>query len=217
MQIKKSLVKVAATLVSSAAIGGILLVSSNNAHADSIYTVKAGDSVTKIDREFGMSNPTSIHKSVIACYATDHNYVSLGEKLDIVTDGGNKYIKPATEKEVKILPKSTADNNEVSVPAKSNSVVTSGVNNHTASNARSYTSGVSGSEAAAKSWIAYHESGNNWNARNGQYIGKYQITASYLHGDYSIANQERVVDNYVRNRYGSWNAAKSHWLSHNWY
>src|SRR5699024_3752430 len=36
-----------------------------------------------------------------------------------------------------------------------------------------YTSNVSGSDQAAKAWIAQRESSNNYNARNGQYIGKY--------------------------------------------
>ena len=47
----------------------------------------------------------------------------------------------------------------------------------------SYTSNVSGSEAAAKAWIAGRESGGSYSARNGQYIGKYQLSASYLGGD----------------------------------
>ena len=48
----------------------------------------------------------------------------------------------------------------------------------------SYTSNASGSEAAAKAWIAGRESGGSYSARNGQYIGKYQLSASYLGGDY---------------------------------
>ena len=81
----------------------------------------------------------------------------------------------------------------------------------------SYTSNVSGSEAAAKAWIAGRESGGSYSARNGQYIGKYQLSASYLGGDYSAANQERVADNYVKSRYGSWTNAQSFWQSNGWY
>ena len=81
----------------------------------------------------------------------------------------------------------------------------------------SYTSNVSGSEAAAKAWIAGRESGGSYSARNGQYIGKYQLSASYLGGDYSAANQERVADNYVESRYGSWTGAQSFWQSNGWY
>lgn len=78
-------------------------------------------------------------------------------------------------------------------------------------------SAVSGSEAAAKAWIANRESGGNYNARNGQYIGKYQLSAAYLGGNYSPAHQEQVADNYVKSRYGSWVNAKNFWVRHGWY
>ncbi|MCW6149496.1 LysM domain-containing protein, partial [Lactiplantibacillus plantarum] len=61
------------------------------------------------------------------------------------------------------------------------------------------------------------ESGGSYSARNGQYIGKYQLSASYLNGDYSAANQERVANRYVASRYGSWSNAKSYWLANGWY
>ena len=79
------------------------------------------------------------------------------------------------------------------------------------------TQAISSSEQAAKNWIANRESGGSYTARNGQYVGKYQLSASYLHGDYSPANQERVADNYVKSRYGSWVNAKNFWLRHGWY
>ena len=81
----------------------------------------------------------------------------------------------------------------------------------------SYTSNVAGNDAAAKAWIAARESGGNYGARNGQYVGKYQLSASYLNGDYSAANQERVADQYVASRYGSWSGAQAFWQSHGWY
>jgi len=81
----------------------------------------------------------------------------------------------------------------------------------------SYTSNASGSEAAAKAWIAGRESGGSYSARNGQYIGKYQLSASYLGGDYSAENQERVADNYVKLRYGSWTGAQKFWQTNGWY
>lgn len=80
-----------------------------------------------------------------------------------------------------------------------------------------YTSNATGSEAAAKAWIAARESGGSYSARNGQYVGKYQLSASYLNGDYSAANQERVADNYVKSRYGSWANAQSFWQANGWY
>ena len=81
----------------------------------------------------------------------------------------------------------------------------------------SYTSNIAGNDAAAKAWIAARESGGSYTARNGQYVGKYQLSAAYLNGDYSAANQERVADQYVASRYGSWSAAQAFWQSHGWY
>lgn len=80
-----------------------------------------------------------------------------------------------------------------------------------------YTSTVSGDEAAAKAWIANKESGGSYTAQNGQYYGKYQLSSSYLNGDYSAENQEKVADNYVISRYGSWTAAQQFWQTHGWY
>ncbi len=75
----------------------------------------------------------------------------------------------------------------------------------------------SSSDAAAKAWIANKESGGSYTARNGQYIGKYQLSASLLNGNYSAANQEQVANNYVNSRYGSWSAAQSFWQANGWY
>ncbi|HFI0463058.1 TPA: LysM peptidoglycan-binding domain-containing protein [Streptococcus suis] len=71
----------------------------------------------------------------------------------------------------------------------------------------------------AKEWIAMKESGGNYDIWNpsGKYYGRYQLTVSYLNGDLSPENQERVADEYVLNRYGSWEAAKEFWLQNNWY
>lgn len=80
-----------------------------------------------------------------------------------------------------------------------------------------YTSDVSGDEASAKEWIAQRESGGSYTARNGKYIGRYQLSSSYLGGDYSPAHQEEVADAYVKNRYGSWSAARAFWQRMGWY
>ena len=66
-------------------------------------------------------------------------------------------------------------------------------------------------------YIASRESGGSYSARNGQYIGKYQLSASYLHGDYSPANQERVARQYAISRYGSWQAAANFHRTHGWW
>lgn len=75
----------------------------------------------------------------------------------------------------------------------------------------------SSSEAAAKAWIASKESGGSYTASNGNYYGKYQLSLSYLNGDTSAANQEKVANSYVQSRYGSWTAAKAFWQANGWY
>ncbi|AXQ79654.1 LysM domain-containing protein [Streptococcus chenjunshii] len=78
-------------------------------------------------------------------------------------------------------------------------------------------SGLNTEDAAAKEEIAQHESGGDYTAQNGQYYGRYQLSVSYLNGDLSAENQERVADNYVNERYGSWTAALAFWHANGWY
>lgn len=77
--------------------------------------------------------------------------------------------------------------------------------------------GYTGSSSNAKEIIAQRESGGSYTATNGQYYGRYQLSSSYLNGDYSPENQERVADEYVSNRYGSWDAALDFWNANGWY
>lgn len=79
------------------------------------------------------------------------------------------------------------------------------------------TAPASSSDAEAKEWIAMKESSGSYTATNGQYYGRYQLTSSYLNGDFSPENQEAVADAYVAGRYGSWSAAKDFWLANGWY
>ena len=89
--------------------------------------------------------------------------------------------------------------------------------NTSTSSTSSYTSSLSSSEEAAKEWIVQKESGGSYTAQNGNYYGKYQLSISYLNGDLSAANQEKVADQYVASRYGSWTAVQAFWESHGWY
>ena len=78
-------------------------------------------------------------------------------------------------------------------------------------------SSLSNEDAEAKEWIAQKESSGSYTAQNGQYYGRYQLTITYLNGDLSPENQEKVANEYVTNRYGSWSAAKNFWLANGWY
>ncbi|MFT9004163.1 MAG: LysM peptidoglycan-binding domain-containing protein [Liquorilactobacillus hordei] len=85
------------------------------------------------------------------------------------------------------------------------------------SNEAAQATDLSNSEKVAQDYIVQHESGGNYNARNGKYIGKYQLDSSYLKGDYSAKNQDKVANQYVMQRYGSWTKAMEHWKKNSWY
>ncbi|KAF0395304.1 LysM peptidoglycan-binding domain-containing protein [Pediococcus pentosaceus] len=225
MSIKAKLSKLSIALLSGAALGAAMITTtSSSANADEIYTVKSGDTLSEISYAFGLNGDyNSLAK---ANNIKDANIIEVGQKL-VITNSGD--IKKATKSEVNTLPEvakntnaantttanttasTTTNKTNTTTVAKTNTVATSTPTTTTT------TSTVSGGEASAKAWIANKESGGSYSATNGQYVGKYQLSSSYLNGDYSAANQERVADNYVKSRYGSWSAAKSAWLSQGWY
>lgn len=191
------------------------------AHADTLIDanhvqVDAGDTLSDIAHKHN----TTVDQLAKDNNISDINMIHVGDKLVISSNGQNDNNVPATTNtSVQATGMNTVQNTAVNtgsqaVSQQGSAVATTGTNTNGGS---SYTSGVSGSEAAAKEWIAQRESGGNYGARNGQYVGRYQLSAAYLNGDYSPANQERVADQYVAQRYGGWQQAQAHWMSAGWY
>ncbi|WP_251575239.1 LysM peptidoglycan-binding domain-containing protein [Limosilactobacillus agrestimuris] len=183
---KKKLAKLTASI--GAVVFGVAATQAA-ANADTIYTVKSGDTLSSISYKFNKDN-SLVNKIAQQNSIKDINKIYVGQRLVIKSDG-----------EIQVAPSQTTTQKSTT----------------TNNGQQSATSTVSGSDAAAKAWIANRESGGNYGATNGQYIGKYQLSASYLNGDYSAANQERVADQYVASRYGSWTAAQQHWIANGWY
>ena len=217
MKLSKKAAKITAAIAGAVALGTVA--TATTASADSIYTVQSGDTLSGISYKLG-HDLTFVDTLASNNNIANKNLIYVGQKLVIKDDGE---VAPATQQQVETLPSAntTTQNNQTSSAATTNnSVAQTATATTSASNAASYinyTSSVSGNDAAAKAWIAARESGGSYSAQNGQYIGKYQLSASYLNGDYSAANQERVADQYVASRYGSWSAAQSFWQSHGWY
>ncbi|MDD6432180.1 MAG: LysM domain-containing protein [Lactobacillaceae bacterium] len=206
MKLSKKAAKITAAIAGAVALGTVA--TATTANADSIYTVQAGDTLSGISYKLG-HDLTFVDTLASNNQIADKNVIYVGQKLVIKDDGE---VAPATAQQVATLPAATSQNTTgqtqtSQAPAQQTATATT----------TNYNSGVSGNDAAAKAWIAGRESGGNYGARNGQYVGKYQLSASYLNGDYSAANQERVADQYVANRYGSWSAAQAFWQSHGWY
>ena len=229
-KLSKNIAKVTAAVAGVVALGTIA--TTTTANADSIYTVQSGDTLSGISYKLG-HDLTFVDTLASNNNIANKNLIYVGQKLVIKDDGE---VAPATQQQVEILPSANTANQTSSAAASTSAASQSQAQSQqtasastqaqtatattSASNAASYsnyTSSVSGNDAAAKAWIAARESGGSYSAQNGQYIGKYQLSASYLNGDYSAANQERVADQYVASRYGSWSAAQSFWQSHGWY
>ncbi|MDS5902350.1 LysM peptidoglycan-binding domain-containing protein [Streptococcus pneumoniae] len=189
--------KIKATLAGVAALFAVFAPSFVSAQESSTYTVKEGDTLSEIAE----THNTTVEKLAennhidnIHLIYVDQELVIDGLVAPVATPAPATYAAPAAQDET------------VSAPVAETPVVSETV-----------VSTVSGSEAEAKEWIAQKESGGSYTATNGRYIGRYQLTDSYLNGDYSAENQERVADAYVAGRYGSWTAAKNFWLNNGWY
>ena len=235
MKLSKKVAKITAAITGAVALGTVA--TATTANADSIYTVQAGDTLSGISYKLG-HDLTFVDTLANNNNIADKNLIYVGQQLVIKDDGE---VAPATQEGVATLPAANVapqadtqatpaenqaqQNQQVQsnqeAPVAQQQVQTPQTQNvqqqSSAQASTSYNSNVAGNDAAAKAWIAARESGGSYSARNGQYIGKYQLSASYLNGDYSEANQERVADQYVASRYGSWSAAQSFWQSHGWY
>lgn len=275
MKLNKKTLKLTATVAGAVALGTVATTVSAN--ADSIYTVKSGDTLSGISCQFGHDYAfvdTLASNNNIA----NKNLIYVGQKLVIKDDGE---ITSATASQVASLPSASASSTSQaqtdsasaasqasstasdqasadslaaaqsaaaasqataseaaasaaaasqaalqsqqaasqSAAATSTAYTTMAATSTTTltSSTSSYTTSLSSSEEAAKEWIAQKESGGSYTKQNGNYYGKYQLSISYLNGDLSAANQEKVADQYVASRYGSWTAAQAFWESHRWY
>lgn len=193
------------------------------AHADTV-TVKKGDTTWGIAHEYNKHHEDA--KTSVDQIVKDNNLkdggklVLIDQKLEVNKDDGQP--KTTTSSNNTSTPSVTTSNTAQAPVQTQTSSGYSGTANHSSQAQASktttnYTSNLSGGESAAKEWIAARESGGSYTAQNGRYYGRYQLDSSYLGGDYSAAHQEQVANNYVKGRYGSWQAAQSFWQSHGWY
>ena len=202
-------------LVSAAALTGTIACATVVANADTV-TVKAGDTVSELAQKYN----TTVNTIQQLNNLSNPNLIFVGQQLKVNNDNNGQAVAQQNTNNNAQAAQQQATSQNTQAQASTQQAAQQSASQNTqaqASNNSNYNSSVSGSDAAAKAWIAQHESSNNYNARNGQYIGKYQLSASYLNGDYSPANQERVADQYVAQRYGSWTNAQRFWEANGWY
>lgn len=196
-------------LLSATAAAGFFAATTAVANADTV-TVQAGDTVSEIADKYN----TTVEEIQNLNQLENVNLIYVGEELVVNTNGqaattasSEAPAATATVSSQAPVQQAPAQQQVASAPAQQ------------ATSQQTYAAPVAASadEASAREFIAARESGGSYSAANGQYYGKYQLSRSYLGGDLSAANQERVANNYVQSRYGSWTAAKNHWLQNGWY
>ena len=191
MNTKKNLVKVFTTLgVVALGVSTTAVV----ANADMVYTVQNGDTLSSISYKFAKDN-SLINEIAKDNNLSDINQLHVGQKLLIK---GNGEIAPLN------------DNDQNAASQNSNE-------DKDAAQKTSQSANLSSSEQAAKEWIAQRESGGSYTAQNGVHYGRYQLDLAYLGGDLSPQHQEEVAQQYMQNRYGSWQAAQAHWMANGWW
>lgn len=214
---KSTTKKIKTTLAGVAALFAVFAPSFVSAQESSTYTVKEGDTLSEI----AATHNTTVEKLAENNHIDNIHLIYVGQELVIdgpvapaATPAPTTYAAPAAQDEAVSATVAETTEVEEETPVASEAVAEETV---VSTEASTPAATVSGSEAEAKEWIAQKESGGSYTATNGRYIGRYQLTDSYLNGDYSAENQERVADAYVAGRYGSWTAAKNFWLNNGWY
>ena len=226
---KSTTKKIKTTLAGVAALFAVFAPSFVSAQESSTYTVKEGDTLSEIAE----THNTTVEKLAENNHIDNIHLIYVGQELVIdgpvapaATPAPATYAAPAATPAPATYAAPAAQDETVSAPVvettevvEETPVASEAVAEETvvSTEASAPAATVSGSEAEAKEWIAQKESGGSYTATNGRYIGRYQLTDSYLNGDYSAENQERVADAYVAGRYGSWTAAKNFWLNNGWY
>lgn len=213
MNIKHSKSKLLFSLILGLGLSTGIESTTNNVKASTLrpetYTVKKGDNLWKIARKFKM--PLQLLEDING--KTNNSLIFPDEKLKL-----NGTIEPVVASDTQQVQVSQEPVQEQQQPQQ---VQSNNNNDSNGNNLGQQQQAVNNSQCitnSAKEWIAQHESGSSYSAQNGRYYGKYQLDSSYLNGDYSPANQERVAQQYVNQRYnGSWEQAKAFWQAHGWY
>lgn len=173
------------------------------------YTVKSGDTLSGIAEKYG----TTVDRLMQLNHLSS-DFLVVGEQIATVGSQEPAQIVQTQPQSTTASSAQVAQNSSQTYAKAQNSQNIQSADQQTSTY---YNSSVSESEQAAKEWIAQRESHGSYSARNGQYVGKYQLSADKLNGDMTPANQERTADNYVKQRYGSWAQAKQAWLQNGWY
>ncbi|USS93355.1 LysM peptidoglycan-binding domain-containing protein [Fructilactobacillus ixorae] len=229
----------------TAVSAGVLFAGANNADASTNVTVKAGDTLSQIAQDYNVTVQSL--KEANQIQDINRIYVGetfvIGDNGDVQVAAPQApaaqphyEVKQATAQPAAQTETPAAQPVQAQAPAKTEAPVAQPVQAQTpaqpaakpavAAQPAPTQAPVAASQASNSAAvendgsldsIAAVESGGSYAARNGQYIGKYQLSSAYLNGDYSPANQERVARQYAISRYGSVANAVAFRSTHNYW
>ena len=174
---------------------------------------------------WGIAHKYGVSLNKIEALNNKSSLIYVGDKIKLT--GAHTYTAPVVQTSVDYNASTQASNQVANQSSTQTSTQTStqasynqsvATQQSTASTS-TYSNASTSADESAKEQIAQAESGGSYTAVNpstGAY-GKYQLLPQYLHGDYSPANQERVFQQYCKQRYGGVAQALSFRQAHGWY
>ena len=178
------------------------------ANADT-HTVTAGESLWSIGEAYG-ETPEQLVAENAGKLSSINSIILPGESLEVGDYSTTSSTKSYTNS-------NTTNYSQPAVSAGSNQTETNSTANTSSSSVADQSDGVSAAHSSAANQIAQAESGGSYSVRNGNYVGRYQLSASYLNGDYSKTNQDRTFVKYCDSRYGSVAKALAFRQANGWY
>ena len=151
--------------LTTAATAGLLFVGQSKASAATTYTVATGDTLSTIAQKFA-GNTDLVNQIATTNNIQDINMIFVGEQLTIDTDQTATPVQTTTPV---VVAQPAAVQTPAPVVQAQPTVQATPVQQ---------TAAVAPTTSSAKEWIAQKESGGSYSARNGQMIGRDQLTAS---------------------------------------
>ncbi|WP_448949673.1 LysM peptidoglycan-binding domain-containing protein, partial [Latilactobacillus sakei] len=187
--------------LSTAATAGLLFASNGHADAATNYTVVSGDTLSSISQKFA-GNGSLIEKIANANKIANKNLIYVGETLTIDEETQTVTVAPATTQAATTTPVATQQTTQATTtpvatqqpvqkaatqtqPVQQQATTTPVVKQQQTTTTTTTTNTTTSTTNSAKEWIANKESGGSYSASNGQFVGRYQLSSSYLNGDYS--------------------------------
>ncbi len=177
------------------------------------YTIQYGDTLAAIAK----ASDVSVDALVAINDIQNANVIFPGTKLSFTKDETTGEVNEVTVEDSVSEEATTYDVAEEEVTETTYEAPVEETTYEAPAEETTTVSTTSYSSSSAKDIIMQRESGGNPTATNGQYYGLFQLGDHLISDGASVAEQHRVADNYVAERYGSWDAALAFWNANGFY